>query len=201
MTLGNVAPAPLSCTWAAAGAAAPRTAMAMNLVSFMSSSLRVALERELHLEQGALACGVLERGRATFERQKVDVAEHPEIGRHLIGYAPDDAGLFVVANVGVGIDDVDAGDRRGLAVLELVDTEGADDTAGRLGKGCRGHGVFGRDKLGGDRDLLRLVRDHPEEAIAFATAGGLTDAGVAGKAQTAHAAVVVGGGHAHRDTR
>src|SRR5256885_966402 len=132
MMFGNVAPAPLSVTCAAAGAAASSVARASDVIRFMSS---LVLERELHLEKGTLARRVLQRRRAAFEREQVHVAGHPEIGRHLIGHAADDPGLFVVANVGVGIDDVDACDRRGLAVLELVDAEGADDTTSRLGKG------------------------------------------------------------------
>src|SRR6266508_2250682 len=125
MMLGNVAPAPFSVTCAAAGTAAPSSAArASNRVSFMSSSLRVALERELCLEQGLRARRLeRRRRRAALVREQVQVGEQPQVRRELIRGAADDACLAIVAGVGVGVHKLHASDYTHLAVPTPVHCE------------------------------------------------------------------------------
>src|SRR6266536_1780909 len=125
MMFGNVAPAPFSVTCAAAGAAASNVARASDVIRFMRS---LVLERELHLEKGTLARRVLQRRRATFEREQVHVAEHPDVRLDLIRETGDDARLLVVRRVRIGIHDIDAPDSRGFTAAEAI----AVRSAGRL---------------------------------------------------------------------
>src|SRR6266511_2113665 len=189
MMFGNVAPAPFSVTCAAAGAAASRVARASDVIRFMSS---LVLERELHLEKGTLAARVLQRRCATFEREQVHVAEHPDVGLDLIRETGDDARLLVVRRVRMGIHDIDAPDSRGFTAAEAIDAERAQDAPAD-------RGVFGRHELTRQRHLLRLIRESAEEAIAVRAAGRLADPGVAGESQSADWACVVRGGQAHGD--
>src|SRR6266498_465333 len=124
MMFGNVAPAPFSVTCAAAGAAASNVARASDVIRFMRS---LVLERELHLEKGTLAARVLQRRCATFEREQVHVAEHPDVGLDLIRETGDDARLLVVRRVRIGIHDIDASDGSGFTAAEAIDAERAQD--------------------------------------------------------------------------
>src|SRR5436309_10675793 len=92
-------------------------------------------ERELHLEQPSrpLWIGVVEG--ACLIRQVVDVREHSEVGRDLIGDAADDASLPIATYARVGIDDVDAGDQRDAAALDVVHAERTNHAPSGLGNG------------------------------------------------------------------
>src|SRR5260221_1919613 len=123
MMFGNVAPAPLSCTCAAAGAAAKTSATrAMERVVFTgSSSVGVALERELRLEQGSGPDRLSRRRRRpALIRQIVDVEQQAQIRAHLIRDPCDNAGLVVTGDGVVGIQQVDPGDGGELGRLEGV---------------------------------------------------------------------------------
>src|SRR5882724_7560774 len=170
MMFGNVAPAPFSVTCAATGAAPSSVARASDVMRFMSS---LVLERELHLEEGTLARRVLQRRRATFEREQIHVAEHPDIGLDLIREAGDDARLLVVRRVRIGIHDIDAPDSSGFTAAEAIDAEHAQDAPAD-------RGVLGRHEFTRQRHLLCLVRESAEEAVAVRTAVRLADPGVAG---------------------
>src|SRR6266576_2096216 len=130
MMFGNVAPAPFSVTCAAAGRAVPsRAARARKRVDFMSvCSPLYALERELRLEirlrPRRLECWCR---RTALVREHVQVCEQPEIRRELIRGAADEARQAVVADVGIRVRQVHAGQQRGLRVLEVVHTEEAGD--------------------------------------------------------------------------
>src|SRR5256885_8139401 len=125
MMFGNAAPAPFSwtCARAAAGNAASRSRR-----DFMSLCSPCALERELRLEV-SLRPRCLERRcrRAALVRQQVDIGEQPKVRRELIRGAADDAGQPVVADVGVWVRQVYAGQHRRLRVREAIDTEEAGD--------------------------------------------------------------------------
>src|SRR5207247_254049 len=103
MMFGNVAPAPLSCTCAAAGAAAQSSAArAIERVVFTESSSGqgASLEHELRLEQELI------RGcRAALEREAIEIAQQPHVRGQLVGRAGDDSGGFVVRHARVGIDE------------------------------------------------------------------------------------------------
>src|SRR5438876_562175 len=154
MMLGKVAPAPLSFTWAVAGATTARVAASASSGDFVIVGASSGLERELHLEQPARPRGVLDGRRCAFIRQVVDVREHSEVGRDLIGDAADDASLPIATYARVGIDDVDAGDQRDAAALDVVHAERTNHAPGGLGNGrCRDR-VFRGRVLTGDRKLL-----------------------------------------------
>src|SRR6266540_4178084 len=95
MMFGNVAPAPLSFTWAAAGAASARPAASASRGDFVIGDPSSGLERELHLEEPLRPGSVLQRTRSDFVRQIVDVHEHSQVRGHLVGDATDDARLSV----------------------------------------------------------------------------------------------------------
>src|SRR6267142_3380591 len=130
MMFGNVAPAPLSWTCAAAGTAAPsRAARAKQRVDFMSvCSPLYALERELRLEirlrPRRLECRCR---RTALVREHVQVCEQAEVRRELIRGPADEASQAVVADVRIWIRQVHAGEQRGFGVLEVVHTEQARD--------------------------------------------------------------------------
>src|SRR5205823_13759082 len=127
MMLGNVAPAPLSFTCAAAGAArAARAARASRgaLVMVRASS---GLEIDLGLEQGLRArreVGRVQGGGLVV--RVVPVTQQPPVGRQLIGHAPDEARLLV-CRTGLPVRDVDARDDTDLGLRDLVDAERAVD--------------------------------------------------------------------------
>src|SRR5437667_613913 len=130
MMFGNVAPAPLSWTCAAAGPAAPSSAArAKKRVDFMSvCSPLNALERELCLEIRLRPCRRECRCRRTaLVREHVQVCEQAEVRRELIRGPADEASEPVVADVRVRVREVDAGQQRGFGVLEVVHTEEARD--------------------------------------------------------------------------
>src|SRR5437660_11634910 len=95
MMLGNVAPAPLSFTWAGAGAASARAAATPSRAVFFMPSTSSVLERELGLEQGLRAGGFLRRRGRSLVAQVVPVAEQAPIGRELVRHAADEASLLV----------------------------------------------------------------------------------------------------------
>src|SRR5467141_3667738 len=116
MMFGNVAPAPLSWTCAAAGTAMPSSAArARKRVDFMSvCSPLNALERELRLEQSLRPRRLLQRRWRALIREQIEIAEQPQVGRQLIGRTADEARQTVVRHVGVGIVNVHAGEHRRL---------------------------------------------------------------------------------------
>src|SRR3989454_9373518 len=195
MMLGKVAPAPLSFTWAVAGATTARVAASASSGDFVMVDALSGLERELHLEEPSrpLRIGVVEGGRLV--RQVVDVREHAEVGRDLIGDASDDPRLPVSARARVGVDDIHARDQRDAAPRDVVDAEATDHPAGGVGvraeRGGR-YGVLRRAEFAGERELLRAVGQHAEEPVAVAPARVLADAGIAGDPEATHATVVVG---------
>src|ERR1044072_9482262 len=134
MMFGNVAPAPLSWTCAAAhpGTAAPSSAArARNRVDVMSDVLRDSrLERELSLEVRLRPRGLeCRRRRAALVREHVDTCQEPQGWRQLIGSTADETGEPVVPRDGVGIGQIEARDQRGFGIREVVDAEHAGDTA------------------------------------------------------------------------
>src|SRR5205807_6462246 len=104
MMLGKVAPAPLSFTCAAAGAARAASASREDFVMVRASS---ELEIDLRLEQGLRACREVGRvqGGGLVVRV-VPVTQEPPVGRELIGQAPDEARLLV-HGTGLPVPDVD----------------------------------------------------------------------------------------------
>src|SRR2546422_11503589 len=92
MMLGNVAPAPLSFTCAAAGAASVRAARASSLVVFMAIwTSGSVLERELGLKQGLRTRGVVGGVQDVgLIVRVIPVREQAPVGRQLIGYAADE---------------------------------------------------------------------------------------------------------------
>src|SRR3989449_11455133 len=130
MMLGNVAPAPLSFTWAVAGATTARVAASASSGDFVIVDASSGLERELHLEQPSRPRGVLQTRRCRLIRQVVDVREHAEVGRDLIGDATDDPRLPVSAHARVGIDDIHARDQRDAAAYDLVHAESTNHAPG-----------------------------------------------------------------------
>src|SRR6185503_7375429 len=128
MMFGNVAPAPLSCTCAAAGAAAQSSATrAMVRVVFTgSSSVWVVLEHELRLDQE-----IVSRRPAALRLHTIEVGEHPDVRRQLIRHAADDPRIPIVGGVVIWIGDVHACDDGDLAGRgQMIDTEGTDDAPG-----------------------------------------------------------------------
>src|ERR1041385_8193891 len=121
MMFGNVAPAPLSWTCAAAhpGTAAPSSAArARKRVDVMSDVLRDSrLERELSLEVRLRPRGLEgRRRRAALVREQVEIGQEPQVWRQLIGGTGDDAREPVVPRVGVGIGEIEARDQRGFGI-------------------------------------------------------------------------------------
>src|SRR6266550_1511226 len=112
MMLGNVAPAPLSFTCAAAGAmSASEAASVRSRVCFMTLASWSGLERELSLEQGlgtSRAVGSVES--SVLKTQVVPVGEQAQIRTQLIRDASDDACLVIAGGTCVGVVQVDAGD-------------------------------------------------------------------------------------------
>src|SRR6266516_3680655 len=108
------------------------------------------LERELRLEEGPLARGVLRRSRAAFEGEQVDIGQEAQVRLDLIRQTANDAGLLVGTDARVRIDHIHTCDRGGLAVGELVHAEGADYAA-------RDASILRRYELTSERNLLRLV--------------------------------------------
>src|SRR5213592_3353620 len=90
MMLGNVAPAPFSFTWAAAGAASVRAAARAIKGDFVirvsSSELEIDLGLEQSLGPGREVCGV--EGIGLIVRV-IPVCEQPPVGRWLMGGAAD----------------------------------------------------------------------------------------------------------------
>src|SRR6266545_2753202 len=157
MIFGNGAPAPFSVTCAAAGAAASNVARASDVIRFMRS---LVLERELHLEKGTLAARVLQRRCATFEREQVHVAEHPDVGLDLIRETGDDARLLVVRRVRIGIHDIDASDGSGFTAAAIgrvdvvdPDTDTPDNKQTRVIAGLS-YQIQPNIRVLGDVDLL-----------------------------------------------
>src|SRR6266404_131776 len=110
MMFGNVAPAPLSWTWARAAAG---NAASKSRRDFMSVCSPCALERELRLEVSLRPRCLERRGRrAALVGEHVDVREQPKVRRELVGRARDKPCQPVVAYVGVGIGEVDAREHR-----------------------------------------------------------------------------------------
>src|SRR6266850_594740 len=155
MMFGNVAPAPLSWTCAAAGTAAPsRAARAKQRVDFMSvCSPLYALERELRLEirlrPRRLEC---RSRRAALVREHIQVCEQAEVRRKLIRGAADEARQAVVADVCIWIRQVHAREQRRLRVGEMVYSEHAGHRARILDAG---RDTISRDRVfPGERDLF-----------------------------------------------
>src|SRR6184192_4972450 len=125
MMLGNVAPAPFSLTWAAAGAASVRAVASARSGAFIMRDASSWLERELRLEQGLGANRILRHHRSPLEVDVVPVAEQPPVGGELIRHAPDKPSLLVGRVSRLGVLDIHASDDGGLCLRELVDAEGA----------------------------------------------------------------------------
>src|SRR6267378_7311221 len=205
MMFGNVAPAPVSFTWAEPGAA--RAAEAASATT--SAGQRVCilrgtsswLERELRLEQGLRADRILRHQGCPLEADVVPVAEQPPVGGELIRYAADEPSLLVGRASRLGVLDIHAGDDSRLRVGEFVDTERAVDVTiadrGRWRSGTH-RPVPSRGGLGGERELLRSIGYHREEPIAVPAASRLAVLCVAGDAQPADTARVIGVEHAKR---
>src|SRR6266568_4533193 len=192
MMFGNVAPAPLSCTCAAAGAAAQSSpTRAMERVVFTGSILSSGsnLEHELRLNQE-----LIDRRPDALELQAIDVGEHPHVLRQLVRRAADDPGIAIVGDAGVGIDHVHTADEGDLAGWrQVIDAEGANDASGD-------RRVLHRDELARDGELLRPVGEQPQVPVAVGTgAGNLADTGIPGEPHAADATVVVGGLDTHGD--
>src|SRR6266566_2599039 len=92
MMFGNVAPAPVSFTWATAGVAgaarAARAASTSQRVCVITGVLS-GLEGELRLKQG-LRPREVGRGRGVLVVEVVPVGEYPQLGVDLIGHAADE---------------------------------------------------------------------------------------------------------------
>src|SRR5438309_1431790 len=202
MMLGKVAPAPLSFTWAVAGATTARVAASASSGDFVMVDASSGLERELHLEQPSRPLRIEVGGGARLVRHVVDVREHPEVGRDLIGDASDDARLPIATYAGVRIDDVDSRDHGDAAARDVVDAEAADDATRGVRTPAQGReGVLRRCEFTGEGELFRAVGQHADEPVAVAPARALAEAGVAGEPQAAHTAVVVGLEQADGDAR
>src|SRR5437773_4551235 len=89
MISANVAPAPLSFSWAAAGAGSVRAVASASSGAFIIRDASSWLERELRLEQGLGANRVLRHQRRPLEVDVVPVAEQPPVGGELIRHAAD----------------------------------------------------------------------------------------------------------------
>src|SRR6266576_4511554 len=191
MMLGNVAPAPFSFTWAGAGAASVRAVASASSGAFIIRDASSWLERELRLEQGLGANRVLRHQRRPLEVDVVPVAEQPPVGGELIRHAADKPRLLVGGVSRLRVLDIHAGDDGRLRLGELVDTEGAVDVTvadGRRRRSGTQRPVPSRGCLAGERELLRAIRDHREEAVTSPAAGRLAILGVTGDAQPADAA-------------
>src|SRR5207248_1631923 len=127
MMLGNVAPAPLSFTCAAAGAAKAAKAARASREDFVMVRASSELEIDLRLEQGLGACREVCRVQSGgLVVGVVPVAQQPPVGRQLIGQAADEARLLV-DGTGLLVRDVDARDDPELGLRDLVDAERAVD--------------------------------------------------------------------------
>src|SRR5207247_8750694 len=109
MMLGNVAPAPFSFTWAAAGAASVRAVASASSGAFIIRDASSWLERELRLEQGLGANRVLRHQRRPLEVDVVPVAKQPPAGGELIRHAADKPSLLVGADARLMVRAVPAG--------------------------------------------------------------------------------------------
>src|SRR2546422_1504261 len=113
------------------------------------------LERELHLKEPSRPPRIGVRGDARLVRHVVDVREHPEVGRDLIGDASDDASLPIATYARVGIDDVDSGDQGDAAARDVVDAETTDDATRGVRTPAQGReGVLRRGEFAGEGELL-----------------------------------------------
>src|SRR6266550_143256 len=195
MMFGNVAPAPLSWTCAAAGTAAPSSAArARNRVGFTGVFLWSGSKSEHKL---GLHQHLIRGRRAALERQAIEIREEPHVWGQLVRHATDDSRVLVVRNVLIGIDEVDPRDYRDFAVRQVIDAEGTGD-APLLGR------VLPSDVLTRERQLLGPVRHLAEEPLAvIAGEGGavLADPRVSREPEPADATGVVGGFDPHRDAR
>src|SRR5207248_662648 len=185
--------APLSFTWAGAGAASARAAATPSRAVFFMPSTSSVLERELGLEQGLRAGGFLRR--RSLVAQVVPVAEQAPIGRELVRHAADEASLLVGGVSRLRVEDVHARDDGGLGPCELVDAEGAVEVA----VGRRPETVLGRRSLPREGELLGAVGHHGEIAVAVGVRRGPAVGGVTGDAESADATGVVRVEHPHRD--
>src|SRR5437016_1726687 len=186
MMLGNVAPAPLSFTWAGAGAASARAATPSRAVFFMPSTSSV-LERELGLEQGLRAGGFLRRRGRSLVAQVVPIAEQAPIGGELVRHAADEASLLVGGVSRLRVEDVHARDDGGPGPRELVDAEGAVEVA----VGRRPESVLRRRSLPREGELPSAVGQHGEVAVTVRVGRSLAVGGVTGDAESADATGVV----------
>src|SRR5438270_11329458 len=161
MMFGKVAPAPLSFTCAAAGAARAARAASASREDFVMVRASSELEIDLRLEQGLRACREVGRvqGGGLVVRV-VPVTQEPPVGRELIGQAPDEARLLV-HGTGLPVPDVDAPDDPDLGLRDLVDAECAVDVPVE-----RAQLAVLRDRgLARERDLLGPIGNHPDEAV------------------------------------
>src|SRR5216684_851730 len=122
MMFGNVAPAPLSFTWLAAGAASDRAAASATSGALVMRNSSV-LERELRLEQALGAVRVLRCGGRPLVAQIIHVGEQAPVRCQLIGQAADEAGLLVGGVSRLRVPDVHARDDRDFGVGDLGDAE------------------------------------------------------------------------------
>src|SRR6266702_4916165 len=164
MILGNVAPAPLSFTWAGAGAASVRAVASASSGAFIIRDASSWLERELRLEQGLGANRVLRHQRRPLEVDVVPVAEQPPVGGELIRHAADIPSLLVGGVSRLRVLDVHAGDDRRLRLGELVDAEGTVDMPGLRAE----RAILGRRRFTRQSDLLRSIGDHAQETVLLA---------------------------------
>src|SRR3989441_12906391 len=125
MMFGKVAPAPVSFTWAAAGAANVRAAASASSGDFVIRNASSWLERELGLEQSLgprrVVRGIQDRGLII---RVVPVSEQPPVRRQLIRHTADEPRLLVHGTC-LLVCDVDARDNGGLGLWELVHAERA----------------------------------------------------------------------------
>src|SRR5512147_1931720 len=120
MTFGNVAPAPVSFTWAAAGAALKPSAAATprSALRFIVAS-RSGSEGDLGLEQRLRAHRFLRGRRRALEAHMVEIGQEPEVRAQLIGNPADEPRLLVVCGAGVRVGDVYPADERDLGVRDM----------------------------------------------------------------------------------
>src|SRR6058998_128585 len=169
MMLGNVAPAPFSFTWAAAGAASVRAVASASSGAFIIRDASLWLERELRLEQGLGANRVLRHQRRPLEVDVVPVAEQPPVGAELIRHAADKPSLLVGGVSRLRVLDIQASDDGSLRLGKLVHAECAVDVSvadwGRRRSGTD-RSIPSRGRLACERDLLRAIRHHCKEPVA-----------------------------------
>src|SRR6267154_3953701 len=181
MMFGNVAPAPLSWTCAAAGTAAPSSAArARKRLVFTAGVLASGSgsEHELRLNQRLIGCRP-----AALRLHAIEVGKHADVRAQLVRRAGDDPRVAIIGGVLVRIYNVHASDDAALTAGQVIDAKGADDAACDR---CIFHGhVIARDG-----ELLGAVGQLAQVAVAVGTARGLADAGITRDAQAAHATVV-----------